>query len=71
MEVAERWPRVGVGVILVNARGEVLIGQRKGSHGVGGGISSQGPCPLFVSRTCEGLWISSSRRRVGLYRSFG
>ena len=29
-----RWPRVGVGVIIVKA-GKVLIGERKGSHGAG------------------------------------
>ncbi|MFM5075745.1 ADP-ribose pyrophosphatase, partial [Aeromonas hydrophila] len=26
------YPRVGVGVILVNHRGQVLLGKRKGSH---------------------------------------
>lgn len=27
-----RFPRVGVGVILVNKKGEILVGKRKGSH---------------------------------------
>ncbi|MGL4775402.1 MAG: nucleotide triphosphate diphosphatase NUDT15, partial [Aeromonas veronii] len=26
------YPRVGVGVILTNAQGQVLLGKRKGSH---------------------------------------
>lgn len=30
----KRWPRVGVGVIIVRG-GKVLIGRRKGSHGAG------------------------------------
>lgn len=30
-----RWPRVGVGVLVVRRDGKVLIGQRRGSHGAG------------------------------------
>ena len=33
-EQKQRWPRVGVGVLIVKG-GKVLIGQRKGSHGAG------------------------------------
>lgn len=33
-DAARRWPRVGVGVLIVK-EGKVLIGKRKGSHGAG------------------------------------
>ena len=33
-EPPKRWPRVGVGVMIVR-EGKVLIGKRKGSHGAG------------------------------------
>ena len=33
-ESPKRWPRVGVGVLIVK-EGKVLIGKRKGSHGAG------------------------------------
>lgn len=30
-----KYPRVGIGVMIQNAKGEVLLGLRKGSHGAG------------------------------------
>lgn len=31
----KKYPRIGVGVMIINDKGEVLIGQRQGSHGAG------------------------------------
>lgn len=31
----KRYPRVGVGVMIQNEKGEVLLGLRQGSHGAG------------------------------------
>jgi len=31
----KRYPRVGIGVLIQNDKGEVLLGKRKGAHGAG------------------------------------
>lgn len=31
----KKYPRIGIGVLIQNDKGEVLIGQRKSSHGIG------------------------------------
>jgi len=31
----KKYPRVGIGVMIQNKKGEILLGLRKGSHGVG------------------------------------
>ena len=61
------YPRVGVGVILTNAQGQVLLGKRKGSHApywsIPGGHLELGES--FESAAIREVAERSEERRVG------